>query len=67
MGLTWDEVEMTALDRIGDREWRHHAPCGAKSKKKIKIRKTPITRHLRTQSDPKQTIQAIRGQYPKIE
>ena len=35
MGLTWDEAEMAALDRIG---WRQrvgpHAPCRAKSKKR---------------------------------
>ena len=33
MGLTWGAVEMAALDRIGWRQ-RHHAPHGAKSKKK---------------------------------
>ena len=31
MGLKWGESEMTALERI---DWRPHAPCGAKSKKK---------------------------------
>ena len=31
MGVTCDESDMAALDRIG-RERIHHAPCGAKSK-----------------------------------
>ena len=37
MGLTWDEAEIVAMDRVGyGREWRPHAPRGALSKKKKK-------------------------------
>ena len=37
MGITWSEAEMAAWTELfGGREWMHHAPCGAKSKKNKK-------------------------------
>ena len=43
MALTWNDAEMTALKRIG---WWHHAPCGAKSKKKMTVRVNTVISYL---------------------